>query len=142
MDSNNQQFNQQVPPQGQYYQQVPGQGFDPFAMPNYSQGYAYGQQPAPFDAKGARKHFSRVGMSYFIFAVVATAAQVVVSVAVSLINDDLWDNYLFSMLAALLPMYLIGAPVCWLVMKKLPSEKPERGPWGFGRFIVGLIISL
>lgn len=138
------QYNQQVPPQGrpQYYQQAPGQAFDPFAIPNYSQGYPYVQQPAPFDKKAAKKHFSRVGMGYFLFAVAATAAQVVVSVAVGFINPDLWDNYLFSMLAALLPMYLIGAPVCWLVVKNIPAEKPERGPWGFGRFIVGLIISL
>ncbi len=145
MDGNNQQFDQQINPQGQsqplYYQQVPGQAFDPFAMPNYAQGYPY-RQPAPFDKKSAKKHFSRIGLSYFLFGVAAVIVQVILSFVVDEVNPDLWDNYLFTVLAGILPMYLVGAPVCMLLMKKLPSEKPEHGKWGFGKFIAVLIIAL
>ncbi|MBO7531904.1 MAG: CPBP family intramembrane metalloprotease [Lachnospiraceae bacterium] len=168
MDGNNQQFDQQINPQGrftqqpqgqfaqqpqdqftqqpqgqpQYYQQAPGQAFDPFAMPNYAQGYPYVQQPAPFDRKGAKKHFSRVGLSYFLFGIAATLVQVIVSVVVDLVNPDLWDNYLFTILASILPMYLIGAPICMMLMKRVPAEKPEKAGWGFGKFIAALIIAL
>ncbi|MBP5253225.1 MAG: CPBP family intramembrane metalloprotease [Lachnospiraceae bacterium] len=144
MDGNNQQFDQQINPQGQpqYYQQTPGQAFDPFAMPNYAQGYPYVQQPAPFDRKGAKKHFSRVGLSYFLFGIAATLVQVIVSVVVDLVNPDLWDNYLFTILASILPMYLIGAPICMMLMKRVPAEKPEKAGWGFGKFIAALIIAL
>ena len=135
------QFAQQPQGQPQYYQQ-PGQAFDPFAMPNYAQGYPYVQQPAPFDKKGAKKHFSRVGLSYFIFGVAAVLVQVIVSVAVDIINPDLWDNYTFNILASILPMYLVGAPICFMLMKGLPSEKPETGKWGFGKFIAALLIAL
>ncbi len=169
MDGNNRQFEQQVPPQGQpantyyqqpqpqygqytqqgqpqgqyyqqpqpqYYQQVPGLGFDPFAL----QGYY--PQPAPFDEKGAKKHFSGIGLSYFLFSIVAGVVQIIAAVVINLVNPLILDNYLFSMLVALLPMYCFGAPVCIILMKKLPAEKPERAPWGFGRFIGGLVIAL
>ena len=165
MDGNNQQFQQQAQPQGgpanqyyqqpqpqygqytqqgqpqytrqpQYYQTIPGQGFDPFAMPGYY------QQPAPFDVKGAKKHFSGIGLSYFLFGVIAAVVQIIAYFVIDALNPGLWDNYLFTLLVGLLPMYLFGAPVCVLLMKKIPSEKPERGPWGFGRFIAGLIIAV
>ena len=158
MDGNNQQFNPQVPPQGQpvyqYDQQNHGQpqmpppggyyrpGFDPFMMQNFPQGYNYGQPQFYFDQKGAKKHFSGIGMSYFVFSIVATVVQVIVTIAVDLINPDLWDNYLFLLLASILPMYLVGAPICVMLMRKLTPEKPEKAPWGFGRFIIGLIIAL
>lgn len=157
MDGNNQQFNQHINPQpqpqygqytqqgrpqGQYYQQVPGQPFDPFSMPNYAQGYPYVQQPAPFDKKGAKEHFSRIGISYFLFGVVAALAQIILSMVVNTVNPGLWDNYLFTILAGILPMYLVGAPVCIMLMKSLPSEKPEHAKWGFGRFIAVLVIAL
>ena len=129
-------YTQQVPKQGYNpYMQQPGQGYDPFALPGMNN-----MQPA-FDKKSARKHFSGVGMSYFLFSIVAAVFQIIVSVIVDAINPDLWDNYLFMITASLLPMYLIGAPVCYLLMKRLPSEKPEKAPWGFGKFVAGLIIA-
>lgn len=157
MDGNNRQFSQQ-PAQSQdqpanpYYQQgfqqapqygynpymqqapqqVPVQGYDPFILP----------KQAPFDSKSAKKHFSGIGLSYFIFSIVAAAIQIGVSIAVDTVNPDLWDNYLFMILASILPMYLVGAPICILMMKRLPSEKPDKASWGFGRFIAGLIIAL
>ena len=170
MDGNNNQFTQggqQVPPQGYgpYVQQAPPQGYGPYVQQASPQGYGpyvqqpvppqgydpYAQQPVyapynvmppPFDKKSAKKHFSGVGMSYFLFSVVAAAVQMIASVAVDIINPDLWDNYLFMLLASILPMYLVGAPVCIGMMKRLPSEKPEKNPWGPGRFIVGLIIAV
>ncbi|MCR5619859.1 MAG: CPBP family intramembrane metalloprotease [Lachnospiraceae bacterium] len=146
MDGNDQRFYQQVPPQGQPQMPPPGgyyqPGFDPFMMQNFPQGYNYGQPRFGFDQKGAKRHFSGIGMSYFVFSIAAAAVQVIVSIAVNLIDRSLWDNYLFMLLASILPMYLVGAPICIMMMKKLTAEKPEKAPCGFGHFLVGLIIAL
>ena len=136
------------------YQQPGNQqyGYDQYGnpqnvYPQYSNpGYGYGMpQFQPFDEKSAKKNFSRIGLSYFLFWVVSLAATFVFALilqfcAQSFYSSDFTDSYLVRILASLLPMYLVGAPVCWLLMNKVPAEKPARNKWNFGQIVGGFIV--
>ena len=131
-------YQQQANPQYGYQQQAnPQYGYQQPVNPQY--GYGMPQMPY-FDQRGAKKVFSNIGLSYFLFWVVTLAATIVVALFMQLFFSDATDIYLVRILSSILPMYLIGAPVCWLLMKRVPAEAPARNKWNAGQIIGGFIV--
>ena len=72
-----------------------------------------------------KKIFSRTGLGYFILLVIYFGG----SLLIDLILDKMgitklnsWANYFLSML----PLWIIGFPVCLLILKSLPKYVPEQ----------------
>ncbi len=123
-----QQPYQQVPPQyAQYGPQGPYPGY-PGMMPPHA--------PA-FDRTPHRKFFSRVGLGYFTFYIASAIAQLIVMLAAYKLFPEVQESYVMRIVLSLAPMYFIGAPTLWLVLKKLPAEKPEGKRWNIFQIIGG-----
>ena len=143
-------------PQQGYYQQPygqPQQGYPqpPYGQPQYGyQGrpygqpwqYGYGMPQAPvFDKRAAKKHFSGIGMSYFVFWIVSLVAVYATQLILYIMSVDTKSNYLLMIMSSMLPMYLIAAPLCVLMMKRVPEERIERTRWNFGQILGGFIVA-
>ncbi len=94
-----------------------------------------------FDERAAKKHFSDIGISYFVFWVITIVATNAVAIFMYLFTPEADEIYLVRILASILPMYLIGAPICWLLMQRVPAEAPERHSWNFWQIIGGFVVA-
>ncbi len=145
-----QQPNYQQPVYPQYGYQQNGYAQNGYPQPGFPQNgyvrpgyprYGYGMPQAPyFDQKSAKRAFSNIGLSYFLFWVAALVATIAVAFFMQLFCPDATDIYLVRILSSILPMYLIGAPLCWILMKRVPAEAPARNKWTAGQIIGGYIV--
>lgn len=94
------------------------------------------------DIHAARKIFSRVGFSFFMLAFVS----VVMQTAVIYFVDWAFPNWSPSSLAyyalMLLPMYLVAAPICVLLLSRLEPKPMEQKSLTFGAFLGFLVMCL
>ena len=72
-----------------------------------------------------KKIFSILGLGFFVFLMLDFAVSKVLgiylkSIGVTELNS--WETYLASMI----PLWLIGFPVCYLIVKKLPAKRPDE----------------
>ncbi len=111
----------------------PGGGMDPWGQPAV-------RRPSPEEeVKAARKHFSKLGLMFFLGAVVIFAVQFAASAVYLLKPEWAWDANINLMLSVL-PMYLIGLPVLILLVRQVPAEKVEKHSMKAGSFIVAAIL--
>ena len=144
MENNNPQpanpYGQPVNPYAQ-----PGNPYGPAANPYIAepQGvYPNDQTAAPaFNVRAHRKFFSRVGMSYFVLLIITFVIQIAIRIVVELAAPELMDIYLLKIIFALAPMYLVGAPAAYLMLRRLPAESPERDEWSPLQYIGGFFIA-
>ena len=105
----------------------------------------YGQeplQPPVFDQKSHRKHFSRIGFAYVAFIVISTLLGAIIGLVSEIIMPGITENHLFSIIANLVIMYGISAPILFIILKGVPADKPERRKWSFPQWIGGLFVTL
>ncbi len=89
-----------------------------------------------------RKFFSRTGMSYFVLAIVTMILAQAVSAAISHFAPQIYGTDLMTYVIALGPLYLVGFPLCAVMMKKLPKMRILQGSLRAGRWIALLCICL
>jgi len=82
----------------------------------------------PYDFSQPKKTFSRIGLAFSVLVVIATLLQL----AWVLIPSRIWgdDHWMVSsswgqLIGSFAPLYLIAIPVCLLIMKTLPAQKPS-----------------
>ena len=107
--------------------------------------------------KAVRNEFSRMGISYTLFGVIATAAQSVVLFAIifavtfreialhGIVTEGalgITSDSTFLIVLSMITMYLVAFPILYLMIRKLRPYPPERHALGFGRgmllFIIGI----
>ena len=86
--------------------------------------------------KAARKVFSRLGLGFAVMVLAATLAAFLIS-RIPGLADAPWGVWVISFL----PQYLVGLPLCLLLVRKLPARAPEKGSLKPGKFLSALIIS-
>ncbi len=84
--------------------------------------------------KETRTCFSRVGLIYTIFIIVANGSQWLAAVFLAesgLMTRISWNQY---MLMSLFSMYPVAVPLTWLLMKTVPAKgRPVRESWRLGK---------
>lgn len=101
------------------------------------------EMPAMPDEKTARKAFSRIGLIYLVGIILIYAISSLVSFIIALINEDLASDMNVVLIAgSVLPMYLVGFPLMYLFMKKIPAVKLEKHKLGIGRWFLYAFICL
>ncbi len=80
-----------------------------------SQGMA-AQQP---DQKQIRAHFSKLGAMMFCGTLIIMVLQVICQGIAGAVNPNIADNYNLLFAAQMLPMYLIGYPLMFLLVKQV-----------------------
>ncbi len=82
---------------------------------------------ADVDLKSARRSFSRMGFSVFALLAVGSGLQVLVlNLAPDWLRNSEWGIWLMTFA----PLYLAAFPLCLLMMKKIPAQRPDRRPMG------------
>ncbi len=99
--------------------------------------------PAAADEKTAKKAFSRIGLIYLVGILLIYAISAVVSFVIALINEDLASDMNVTLIAgSVAPMYLVGFPLMYLFMKKIPAVKIEKNRLGVGKWFLYAFICL
>ena len=93
------------------------------------------------EAKMQKKDFSSLGLRMIIGAVLITTVQLISQGAV-LGNRPDWANNMNIVLAVtMIPLYVIGYPVTFLIMKKKDAERIEQHKMGIGQFILAFMMA-
>lgn len=88
-----------------------------------------------------KKHFSKLGLMYFVGTIVIYALQYGVIGIVEAVAPHLLENSDISLLISMLPMYLIGYPIMIACIKKVPAEQEtEKKKMSVGQWLVAFIM--
>lgn len=98
-----------------------------------------------FDLKPAKKAFSRIGFAMSAIMVLSTLFQLLYI----LISKAIWgpESWFISSswgmwIGSFAPVYLVAIPVGLLIMRKLPTQKPEDNKLSFRQLLVFIPMSM
>lgn len=91
--------------------------------------------------KPVRKHFSRMGLMFFLGTIVIYAVQYIVAWLVQALRPEWLMDINISMALSMIPMYLVGMPILILLVKTVPAVKLEKRPMRAGHFVLAVIMT-
>lgn len=89
-----------------------------------------------------RKYFNRTGVAYFVFGASAMALQFVLALLLKAFLPGLLFRPWVLWILSAVPMYLVGAPICARIMKKLPAQELYRKEIGAGQWFMLFFMSI
>ena len=97
-------------------------------------------ETAEVDCIAARRSFSTAGWGVFVFLAVSSALQILLSAIGGVLDVDYeaqpWLFWMFNFA----PIYVIGAPLCLLILRKVPKTPCVTEKMGAGKLIVAAFI--
>ena len=91
--------------------------------------------------KPVRKHFSRIGLMFFLGTIAIYAVQFIIVWLVQALRPEWLENDNISMAISMISMYLLGMPILILLVKTVPAVKLEKRPMKAGHFILAVIMT-
>lgn len=85
--------------------------------------------------KDIKKHFSKLGLMYFLGSLIIIVVQTIASVIAAMVNPDLLSNADTYLYIALLPMYLIAIPIMTLLIRRVPAVPIETHQMTFKQLL-------
>lgn len=104
-------------------------------------GEAPGITPSSEPLKITRKHFSRLGLFFFLGAVITMVVQIVPTVLVTILRYDWLDDPNIALLLSAVPMYLFGMPALIALVKIVPATQVERHNIKGGHFAIAALMT-
>lgn len=93
-----------------------------------------------------RRHFSALGMAYFVYVAVSLAVQFVILLLLQLLGTDVSAlGSTASMAVSVAAMYLAAFPVCLALLRRIPSSplpREEREPMSFWSLLLCLVVCI
>ncbi len=93
------------------------------------------------EVRAARKHFSSLGLRFLAGTLLIFAVQTLAMEIGSRAAPELMSDMNYYLLVTMLPMYFIAIPVLVLLVKRLPSQTPERRRMKPGHFALSVIMA-
>lgn len=93
------------------------------------------------ETKMQKKDFSSLGLRMIIGAVLITAVQLISQGAVLGNRPDWAGNINIVLAVTMIPLYVIGYPVTFLIMKKKDADRIEKHKMGIGQFILAFMMA-
>ena len=90
--------------------------------------------------EGARRYFSTVGLATFLFTVSYFLSGILIGFVIARAFPQLYEMPLLYNLVNLIPLYGIGFPVFYLMLKRLPKDTPSSEKMGGGAFFKGICV--
>lgn len=87
-----------------------------------------------------RKFFSRLGLMYFIGTLVIYGVQLLVTLILYVIEPGILEDANFSLLAAMLPMYLVGMPIMVILARNVPAQQLPQRSLSVGKWVLAMIM--
>lgn len=97
--------------------------------------------PSPEPLKITRKHFSRLGLFFFLGAIITMIVQIVPTVLITIFRYDWLNNPNIALLLSAVPMYLFGMPSLIALVTILPATKVERHHMKGGHFVIAALMT-
>ncbi len=97
--------------------------------------------PTVVDVRGARRQFSRVGWALAALMLLGSAAQLLMSKLLSVLAPELLRESWVLWVYTFAPLYLIGFPVCFLILHGGRRFEGEGERMSFGLFLRALCVS-
>ena len=106
--------------------------------------------------KAVRNVFSRIGIGYTLFGLIANGVQVLFVFVAALLSFlfafsgtgampfdvDFFTGSTFLITLSMISMYLVALPIMYLMIKKIRAVVPERHPLTFKRGVILFFISI
>ena len=89
----------------------------------------------------ARRRLSRIGLAYCLFFVISFVLQFILAILLMLLTPDFSNSTLATWLLSMVPMYLFAFPVYWLLIRRIPAERPATMRLHTRDFFVFFLIS-
>lgn len=89
----------------------------------------------------ARKHFSKLGLMFFIGSVIIFVLGMIVSFAGKRIKPEWLENADIALILNGAIMYLAGLPILILLVKRIPAVKVEQHHMKAGHFALSFLMS-
>ncbi len=77
--------------------------------------------PVTAEPSEVRRHFSKLGLAYLTMTVAFMAAAYAVQFALLFFCPDLLNAWWMRWAVSLIPLYGVGLPVLWLMLRKIPA---------------------
>lgn len=100
-----------------------------------------GIQGTEEEVKTARKHFSRLGLMFFLGTLVITGTQRLTGYLVGLIKPEWLRDANINLTLGMVSMYLVGIPILIALVQLVPAEHIEKRHMKGGHFAVAAIMS-
>lgn len=88
-----------------------------------------------YETQSIRRHFSKLGLMYFLGGLIILGVQLAVSFLAVRLIPSRYFNMDFSLLISSLPMYLIGMPLMSLLIKTVPAAGIEKHKMTFRQWL-------
>lgn len=88
-----------------------------------------------------RKYFSRLGLMYFLGTLVIYGVQLAVTLALYYIEPGILEDANFSLMASMLPMYLVGMPIMIVLIRTVPARQMPQRSLSAGKWVLAMIMS-
>ncbi len=93
------------------------------------------------DFKKERKFCSGMGMNFFIFFLLANGLQLAVTGLIMFLRPSMAaDNFGLYLFLAMIPMYVVGVPVLWLLCKRREAVELPKHKMGAGKFFIFMMM--
>lgn len=97
---------------------------------------------APLHDREMRRQYATVGLSVMILTFATIAGQVLFALICSAISVDfVQSNPWFQWLASFVPLYGIGLPLMWILLRRVAPSKPEKQSFGAGHWLILYVIA-
>lgn len=101
-----------------------------------------GNRPNPEEeVKTARKHFSKLGLMYFLGTLIIFGVQYLTGYLVDLIKPEWLRNPNINLTLGMVSMYLVGIPILIALVQLVPAERVEQHHMKGSHFAVAAIMS-
>lgn len=90
--------------------------------------------------EGSRKHFSKLGLMFFLGTIIIYAVQIGANSLVGWLKPEWLENPNSSLAVSILPLYLIGMPILIALVKKVPATTPEKHTMKVWQFLLALVM--
>lgn len=87
-----------------------------------------------------KKFFNQLGLMYFCGTLIIYGVQLVVVLALYLIEPGVLRDANFSLLASMLPMYLVGMPIMIALIQTVPAQQLPKRSMSVGKWVIAMIM--
>lgn len=92
------------------------------------------------DYKSYRKDFSRLGFRFLLGTLATYAVSLIGQIIIMYTVPELLSNVNFVLVYSMAITYLVGMPLIWLLVRKMPVTKLGEHEMGVGRFLLSAIM--
>ena len=91
--------------------------------------------------KQARKHFSSIGLMYFLGTLIIYGVQYGCVALVKLLFPEMTVNADMALVITMVPTYVISMPLMMLLIKRIPAQQIERHRMSVGKLLLAFMMA-